>query len=145
ETWYDAFEVHVHALFHLCRACVPIMKNNNEGAIVAISSTAGLRGCLGAFAYGVAKGALPNFVRTLARELADDSIRVNCVSPGIIRTRFQNHLTPEQVQHNIDCRIPLHREGTPEDVAEVIALLVASDYITGENFVIDGGQTMRIA
>lgn len=145
EAWYNAFETHVHALFHLCRACVPVMKTRHEGTIIAISSTAGLRGCLGAFAYGVAKGALPNFVRTLARELADDNVRVNCVSPGIIRTRFQDFLTPEQVRNNIDCRIPLHREGKPEDVAEIIALLATNDYITGENFVIDGGQTMRIA
>jgi 3-oxoacyl-[acyl-carrier protein] reductase len=145
EAWYGTFAVHVHALFHLCRACVPGMKSRREGAIIAISSTAGLRGCLGALAYGAAKGALPNFVRALARELAEDNIRVNCVSPGIIRTRFQDGLTPEQVQHNIENRIPLHREGTPEDVAKVIALLAANDYITGENFVIDGGQSMRIA
>lgn len=145
DAWYGAFAVHVHALFHLCRACVPAMKSRREGAIIAISSTAGLRGCLGALAYGAAKGALPNFVRALARELAEDNIRVNCVSPGIIRTRFQDSLTPEQVQHNIDNRIPLHREGKPEEVAKVIALLAANDYVTGENFVIDGGQTMRIA
>ncbi|MGH9448007.1 MAG: SDR family NAD(P)-dependent oxidoreductase [Terriglobia bacterium] len=144
EAWYGAFEIHVHALFHLCRACVPAMKTKHGGAIIAISSTAGLRGCLGALAYSVAKGALPNFVRALARELAGDDIRVNCVSPGIIRTRFQDYLTPEQVRNNVDCRIPLHREGKPQDVAELITALVANDYITGENFVIDGGQTMRI-
>ncbi len=145
EAWYYAFETHVHALFHLCRACVPTMRAKRQGAIIAISSTSGLRGCVGAFAYGVAKGALPNFVRALARELADDNVRVNCVSPGVIRTRFQDYLTPEQVRHNIDQRIPLHREGKPEDVAEMITLLAANDYVTGQNFVIDGGQTMRIA
>jgi NAD(P)-dependent dehydrogenase (short-subunit alcohol dehydrogenase family) len=64
---------------------------------------------------------------------------VNCVSPGIIRTRFQDPLTPAQVKHNIENRIPLHREGKPEDVAEVIAMLVSNDYVTGENIVVDGG------
>ncbi|MBK5272567.1 MAG: SDR family oxidoreductase, partial [Bacteroidia bacterium] len=73
-----------------------------------------------------------------------DNIRVNCVSPGVIRTRFQDYLTPQQVKNNIDNRIPLHREGTPKDVAEAICMLIKNDFITGENIVIDGGMTMRI-
>jgi len=87
---------------------------------------------------------LPQFTRALARELAEDNIRVNCVSPGVIRTRFQGMLTPEQVRNNIRNRIPLHREGKPEHVAESIGLLVTCDFITGENLAIDGGMTMRI-
>jgi NAD(P)-dependent dehydrogenase (short-subunit alcohol dehydrogenase family) len=145
EVWFGAFDVHIHALFHLSRACVPAMKSRKEGAIIAISSMAGLRGCRGALAYGVVKGAIPNFTRALARELADDNIRVNCVSPGIIRTRFQEYLTHDQVRNNLDSRIPLHREGKPEDVAVVITLLASNDYITGENFVVDGGLMMRSA
>jgi NAD(P)-dependent dehydrogenase (short-subunit alcohol dehydrogenase family) len=145
EVWYRAFDTHVHAVFHLCRAAIPLMKKKNEGAIVLISSAAGLRGCSGAISYGVAKGALPQFARSLARELADDNIRVNCVSPGIIRTRFQDFLTPEQAANNIANRIPLHCEGTPEDVARAIVMLVTNDFITGENLAIDGGMTMRIA
>lgn len=145
EAWYAAFDVHVHAVFHLCRAAVPSMREQGEGAIVLISSVAGLRGCLGAIAYGVVKGAIPQFTRALARELADDNIRVNCVSPGIIRTRFQDYLTPEQVRNNIENRIPLHREGKPQEVAELIGLLVTNDFITGENVAVDGGMTMRIA
>jgi NAD(P)-dependent dehydrogenase (short-subunit alcohol dehydrogenase family) len=144
EAWYGAFDIHVHAIFHLCRAAVPFMKKKREGAIVLISSAAGSRGCLGAIAYGVAKGAVPQFVRSLARELADDNIRVNAVSPGIIRTPFQDYLTPEQVKNNIENRIPLHREGKPQDVAALIAVLVTNDFITGETVSVDGGMTMRI-
>jgi 3-oxoacyl-[acyl-carrier protein] reductase len=92
----------------------------------------------------VAKGAIPPLTRTLARELSDYNIRVNCVSPGIIRTPFQDYLTPEQAENNIKNRIPLHREGKPEDVARAILELVENDFITGENLVIDGGMTMRI-
>ena len=142
--WYGAFDIHVHAVFHLCRAAVPFMKKKREGAIILVSSAAGARGCLGAIAYGVAKGALPQFARSLARELADDNIRVNAVSPGVIRTPFQDYLTPEEVKNNIENRIPLHREGKPEDVAQVIAMLVAHDFITGETIAVDGGMTMRI-
>ncbi len=144
ESWMNAFAVHVHSIFHLTRAAAPHMAEQGEGAIILLSSSAGLRGCLGALAYGVVKGALPQFARALARELAEQRIRVNCVSPGVIRTPFQDFLTPEQAANNVQNRIPLHREGTPEDVAEIIAALVENDFITGENFVIDGGMTMRI-
>lgn len=144
EVWYQAFDIHVHAVFHLCRAAVPYMKNKKEGAIILISSAAGLRGVKNALTYAVVKGALPQFCRALAFELSDDNITVNCVSPGVIRTRFQDFLKPEQAKNNIDNRIPLHREGTPEDVASVICTLISNRFITGENIVIDGGMTMRI-
>ncbi|MEO8996426.1 MAG: SDR family oxidoreductase [Nitrosospira sp.] len=145
ESWMNAFAVHVHSVFHLTRAAVPHMTEQGEGAIILLGSAAGVRGCLGALAYGVVKGALPQFARSLARELADQRIRVNCVSPGIIRTPFHDSLTAEQAANNIKNRIPLHREGKPEDVAALIVTLIENDFITGENVVIDGGMTMRIA
>jgi NAD(P)-dependent dehydrogenase (short-subunit alcohol dehydrogenase family) len=144
ECWTKAFDVHVHATVRLARAAVPSMMKQGEGAIVLIGSVAGLRGCLGAMAYGVVKGTIPPIVRTLARELADYNIRVNCVSPGIIRTPFQDFLTSEQAENNIKNRIPLHREGKPEEVARAILELVENDFITGENLIIDGGMAMRI-
>lgn len=144
ETWYAAFDVHLHAAFHLCRAALPAMREKKEGAIILISSAAGLRGCPNSLAYSVVKGALPQFARSLARDFADSNIRVNCVAPGVIRTRFHDHLTSAQVRNNIENRIPLHREGTPDDVADVILALVRNDFITGETVAIDGGMTMRI-
>ncbi len=82
--WYEAFDVDIHAILHLCRATMPNMKKRGEGAIVLISSAAGLRGCLGAIGYDVVKGAIPQFTRDLAREFDEYNIRVNCVAPGII-------------------------------------------------------------
>jgi NAD(P)-dependent dehydrogenase (short-subunit alcohol dehydrogenase family) len=145
DVWYQAFDIHIHAAFHLCMAVVPSMKKKKEGAIILISSAAGVRGVKNALAYAVVKGALPQFTRALAFEVGDDNIRVNCVSPGVIRTRFQDYLKPEQVKNNIENRIPLHREGTPADVADAICMLIKNEFITGENIVIDGGMTMRIA
>jgi NAD(P)-dependent dehydrogenase (short-subunit alcohol dehydrogenase family) len=144
ESWMNAFAVHVHPIFHLTRTAAPYMAKQGEGAIILLGSAAGMRGCLGAAAYGVVKGALPHFARVLARELAEQRIRVNCVSPGVIRTPFHDSLSPEQAANNIQNRIPLHKEGKPEDVAALIATLIENDFITGENFVIDGGMTMRI-
>jgi NAD(P)-dependent dehydrogenase (short-subunit alcohol dehydrogenase family) len=145
ENWHGAFDVHVHAIFYLCRAIIPGMRAKKEGAIILISSTAGIRGVITNVAYQVAKGALPQFARALAREFANDNIRVNCVAPGVVRTDFHSAMTPEQRRLNLEQRIPLHREGTPAQVAELILELVENDYITGETMTIDGGLTMRIA
>jgi 3-oxoacyl-[acyl-carrier protein] reductase len=145
EMWHAAFDVHVHAVFHLCRGVIPGMQAKKAGAIILISSTAGIRGVVTNIAYQVAKGALPQFARALAREFAKDNIRVNCVAPGVVRTAFHSAMTEEQRRLNLEHRIPLHREGTPEQVAELILALVQNDYITGETMTIDGGLTMRIA
>jgi len=112
---------------------------------VLVSSVAGIRGIKFALAYGTVKGAVAQFTRMLAYQLADYNVRVNCVAPGIIRTAFHANMSKEAYQHNVDNRIPLHREGTPEQVATGIVELAKNDYITGEMLVIDGGLTSRIA
>jgi NAD(P)-dependent dehydrogenase (short-subunit alcohol dehydrogenase family) len=145
EAWQGAFDVHVHAVYHLSRAAVPHIRRNGEGAIVLISSTAGKLGVIGSVAYQAVKGALPQLTRAIARELAADNIRVNCVAPGVIRTKFHEKMSAEQKKLNLEQRIPLRREGTPEQVADVILLLVGNDYMTGDTVTIDGGLTSRIA
>jgi len=144
EQWLETFAVHVHAAFFLCREALPWLRKNDEASIVLISSAAAIRGCPGAVAYGTVKGAILQFTRMLARDVADDNIRVNCVSPGIIRTRFHQAMTPDQQKHNLAHRIPLHREGTVEDVAEVVRLLVTNEFMTGESVTVDGGMTMQM-
>jgi NAD(P)-dependent dehydrogenase (short-subunit alcohol dehydrogenase family) len=109
-------------------AVIPSMRQKKEGVVVLVSSVAGLRGVPFAIAYQVVKRALPQFARALAREFAGDSIRVNAVAPGIIRTRFHAAMTPEQRRHNIENRIPLRREGTPQQVAQLVAELVENDH-----------------
>ncbi len=142
--WRQTLELHVSANFYLAKAALPHLRRQKEGAIVTVSSTAGILGVPGAIAYATAKGALPQFTRSLARDLGDDNIRVNGVAPGVIRTRFHADMTEERKELNLKQRIPLHREGTPEQVADVVAMLVTNDYITGETVVIDGGLTARI-
>jgi NAD(P)-dependent dehydrogenase (short-subunit alcohol dehydrogenase family) len=144
EAWQVAFDVHVHAIFHLCRAAIPGMKQKGGGAIILISSAAGIRGIKTNVAYQAVKGVLPQLSRAMAYEFADDHIRVNCVAPGIIRTDFHAPMSEQAKQHNLQNRIPLHREGTANQVASMILELVTNEYITGETVSVDGGLTMRI-
>lgn len=145
EAWYEAFNVHVHPIFHLCRAVIPAMQQRKEGVILLISSTAGIRGIKTNVAYQTVKGALPQLTRALAYEFSEDNIRVNCVAPGVIRTAFHAQMPEAVKKNNLENRIPLHREGTPEQVGTLILEMVTNDYITGETYTIDGGLTMRIA
>jgi 3-oxoacyl-[acyl-carrier protein] reductase len=145
DQWRLTMDLHINANYYLVRAALAHLRQHGEGCIITVSSTAGILGVPGAIAYATAKGAIPQFTRSLARDLADDNIRVNCVAPGVIRTRFHADMTAERKELNLKHRIPLHREGTPEQVAEVVTMLVTNDYMTGETVVIDGGLTSRIA
>lgn len=106
---------------------------------------AGVRGVPGIIIYSTVKGAVVELTRALARELAAFNVRAICVSPGIIRTDFHKAMTAEQKRLNEETRIPLRREGRPEEVAALIVSLIENDYVTGENVMIDGGLTMRLA
>jgi len=143
--WDRAFAVHVKGAFHVCRATIPLLEKSEAGVIINTSSVAGLRGLNGLIAYGCVKATLIQFTRCLAWELADRNIRVNAVCPGIIRTDFHAKMTPEQKAHNLANRVPLHREGMPEQVAAMVVALADNGYMTGEAVTIDGGLTMRIA
>ena len=143
--WDDAFALHVRAPALFAKAFAPGMKARGRGVIVNVASVAGLRGVPGATLYGTMKGAVIQMTRAMARDLAEAGVRAVCVSPGIIRTDFHKAMTPEQKKLNEEKRVPLHREGRPEEVAGVIAALVEADYVTGENVVVDGGLTSRIA
>lgn len=145
EQWLETMNLHVNSNFYIAKAALPHLRKQTEGVYITVASSAAIRGINGAIAYATAKGAIPQFTRCLAREWADFNIRVNCIAPGVIRTRFHSDMTEERKKNNLENRIPLHREGTPEQVAEAVRLLIANDYITGETLLIDGGLTSRIA
>ena len=110
ETWMDAFAVHVHPVFHLFRAAHPYLAREG-GAVVLVSSVAGLRGCPGTVAYQTVKGALIPLAKALAFDHAAEGIRVNVLAPGIIRTRFHQAMTEAAKAHNLANRIPLQARG----------------------------------
>jgi NAD(P)-dependent dehydrogenase (short-subunit alcohol dehydrogenase family) len=143
QAWTDAFAVHVHPVFHLFRAAHPHLAKEG-GAVVLVSSVAGLRGCPGTVAYQTVKGALIPLAKALAFDHAVEGIRVNVLAPGIIRTRFHQAMTEAAKAHNLANRIPLRREGTVDDVASAALELIRNDFITGEIVTVDGGMSMRI-
>lgn len=143
EAWMQAFATHVHPVFHLFRAAHPHLATAG-GAVLLISSVAGLRGCPGSVAYQTVKGALLPLARALAFDHAAEGIRVNVLAPGIIRTRFHQAMTEAARAHNLSNRIPLRREGNVEHVAAAALAMIRNDFITGEVMTIDGGMSMRI-
>ncbi|CAL1530675.1 unnamed protein product [Lymnaea stagnalis] len=141
------FEVNVKSSFMLCQETVPEMEKRGSGAIIIVSSIAGLVPFEFIGAYSITKSALLGMVKALAPELAKLNIRINGLAPGIIKTKFSKALMgdPSAAEYAL-AKIPLGRFGEPEDCAGAASFLVSDDskYITGENIVIAGGTTSRL-
>jgi NAD(P)-dependent dehydrogenase (short-subunit alcohol dehydrogenase family) len=129
----------------LIQMVAPDMVAARDGAIVVVSSIAGLRGTDTIGAYGISKAADMQLVRNLAVELGPSGIRVNCVAPGVIRTDFSRALWEDPtLMARSQQRTPLRRFGEPDEVAGIVVCLAApaSRYVTGQTIVIDGGDTI---
>jgi 3alpha(or 20beta)-hydroxysteroid dehydrogenase len=133
-------DVNVMSVFFGMKAAVPLMTEHG-GAIVNISSAAGIRAAPGSFAYGASKFAVTGMTKTAAYELGELNIRVNSVHPGFIDTG----MLPEnqKVRENMASIVPLGRLADPDEVARLALYLVSdeSSYSTGSEFVVDGGIT----
>lgn len=143
DLWQRTFDLNVMSTYLTCQAAVKIMTEKKSGAIVTMSSLAAMDGGgPGALHYASSKGAIVTYTRALAKELGPLGIRVNGVAPGLIDTRFHVQFnTPEGRRSAVE-GTPLRREGTAEDVANLV-LFLASDkaaFITGETVQINGGR-----
>ncbi|KAK7460333.1 hypothetical protein BaRGS_00038921 [Batillaria attramentaria] len=147
EAWDKIFDTNVKATFLLCKEVVPHLEKRGGGSIVLVGSFAGYRPNPMIGAYSVSKTALLGLTKTLAPELAGKNIRVNCLAPGIIKTKFSRALWENDTVHDIAMQqVPMGRMGTPEDCAGTVSFLVSDDanYITGETVVVSGGMTSRL-
>ncbi|AMY09429.1 4-formylbenzenesulfonate dehydrogenase TsaC1/TsaC2 [Luteitalea pratensis] len=141
--------VNVGSAWICARAVIPLMRAAGGGAIVNLSSITGIVGAPGMAAYSTSKGAIITLTRTLALELAEEGIRVNCICPASIDTpmlqaSFDRQADPQAARARNVKRHPLGRLGTAEDVAN-LALFLASDeaaFITGGTYVVDGGALL---
>jgi glucose 1-dehydrogenase len=143
EDWDRMFAVNTRATWLLSRAAHPVLARS-RGAIVAVASMSGSHAHANLGAYGPSKAALIMLVRVLAQELGPHGIRVNAVSPGMVRTGMtaRVYADPELAAAR-DALVPLGRVAAPEDVADVVAFLLGADarYVTGHDLVVDGGLT----
>lgn len=141
------FEVNVAGSFIGTQVAVRAMRQSGGGSIVNMSSVAGLVGFRGSASYAASKGAVKMFSKSVALEVAAENIRVNTVHPGIIRTNMQDQGAETNSDHYdaIEAAIPVGRLGEPEDIANCVLFLASdeSTYVTGAEFVVDGGYTAQ--
>jgi NAD(P)-dependent dehydrogenase (short-subunit alcohol dehydrogenase family) len=145
ELWDYMLDVNLTSVFNVCSAVVPPMIAQGSGRIVTISSIAALRGgrLLGRTAYAAAKGGVIAFTKSLAIELAENSITVNCIAPGIHNTPRRAQDTPEE-RERVLARVPMRKLGDPKDLAQTVVFLClpSSGYITGVVIAQDGGHSI---
>ncbi|RMF22223.1 MAG: SDR family oxidoreductase [Deltaproteobacteria bacterium] len=141
--WERLLAVNLTAAFRATQAAAPFMRRSGGGAIVNNASGSAERPTRGELPYSVAKAGVVALTRGAAQELAPE-IRVNAVSPGIIRTALTEPLFARDLLEPALAATPLGRAGRAEEVAEVIAFLCsdASSFITGQNIVVDGGLSL---
>jgi NAD(P)-dependent dehydrogenase (short-subunit alcohol dehydrogenase family) len=159
DDWDQAFQINLFGAVRLDRALVPTMITGQSGVIIHITSVQRRLPMPGTAPYAAAKAALANYSKALSDELAPNGIRVNSVCPGFIETEAAAAFVSEHaeaLQISMDAAraeviksiggIPLGRAGDPTDVGDLVAFL-ASDharYLTGAEFLIDGGSTRTV-
>lgn len=145
-TGYDEFQrvvnTNVHHTFRLCHMVLPGMVARRSGSVIVMGSIAGHVALPTTMAYSVSKAALAHLVRCLAAEFAPHNVRVNCISPGLIRSFASQPLWEnEEVLQSFTRNIPLGRIGEPDDVAATAIFLSSQggSFVTGAVIPVDGG------
>lgn len=145
EAWDRVLDVNLTGSFLVAKAVGRVMLKQRSGKIINIASVLGLKGSPQAIAYCAAKGALIQMTRVMALELAGAGIQVNAIAPGFFATDMtKGYLDDKQAIEQYVARIPSHRYGQPQDLAGLVVFLAskASDHITGQAIVIDGGESL---
>jgi 2-dehydro-3-deoxy-L-rhamnonate dehydrogenase (NAD+) len=127
DDWKRIFAVNVEGTFYCCRAVVPLMRERNYGRIVNIASVAGKDGNPNASAYSASKASVIALTKSLGKELADTSVRVNCVTPAAVRTPLFAQMTQAHIDYMLS-KIPLGRLGEPQEIAALVAWLASGGF-----------------
>ena len=141
--WERVLSVNLTGTFVCTQAAIKPMMKARYGKIVNIASVVGVMGNAGQANYSASKAGMIGLTKSVAKELAGRGIRANAVAPGFIETDMTHQLTPEVKEAYLQA-IPLKYLGSPNDIAQVCAFLAspASDYISGQVLVVDGGMHM---
>ncbi len=148
DAWQKAIDLNLLSTVHLARAAVPIMRQVKWGRIVCLVSVAAKQPLPGLILSSTARAGVLGFAKALADEVATDGITVNSICPGFIATERIEELTkarPEMMKQRL-AEIPMHRVGTPEELAAAVVFLVSerASYISGAVLQVDGGFTRSI-
>jgi 3-oxoacyl-[acyl-carrier protein] reductase len=143
EQWGQVLSTNLDGVYHVCRSVVFGMMKRRAGAIVNVSSVAGVYGHPTQSNYSASKAGIIGFSKALAKETGRSGIRVNVVAPGFVDTDMTGAMT-DSAREEALAKIPLRRMGTAEEVAEMVAYLVSdrAAYVTGSVLQIDGGITI---
>jgi len=144
--WMNVIQVNLNSVFRLCQLAGQNMLERRRGKIINIASLLSFQGGIRVPAYAASKGGVAQLTKALANEWAARNVQVNAIAPGYFRTENTTALREDEVRNSqILARIPAARWGEPEDIAGAAVFLAssASDYITGEVLVVDGGWMAR--
>ena len=138
--WRRVMETNLDGVFLCSQACIPLLKKTC-GAIVNIASISGLRASTLRVAYGTSKAAVIHLTKQQAAELGEFGIRVNCVSPGPVKTKLAMAVHTQEIIDAYHDSIPLNRYGSEEEIANLIVFLCSAEasYISGQSIAADGG------
>lgn len=144
EQWRSVLDTNLTGAFHMIRAVAPIMRQQNDGKIVNISSVHGIRSEFGLANYSASKAGLLGLTRSAALELGPNNVNVNAVAPGYIRTTRLTSGVPAEILDSARERAVLGRLGDPQDVANVVLFLCSefARHITGTVIPVDGGHLL---
>jgi NAD(P)-dependent dehydrogenase (short-subunit alcohol dehydrogenase family) len=143
EEWHQVLAVNLFGAFHMTKAVLEHMIERGSGRIVNISSVIGETGNVGQANYAASKAGLFGFSKSLALEMAQRGITINCVAPGFIETEMVAAI-PKAALDKVIERIPQRRLGRPDEVARVVRFLIDDDssYVTGAVYTVNGGLDM---
>ncbi len=139
--WNDIISVNLTGAFLVSKRCIKNMIHEKSGSIINVASMWGQVGASCEVAYSASKGGLIAMTKALAQEVGLSGITVNCVSPGMIDTKMNSHLSEEDV-NAIREEIPTGTIGTPDDVAKACAFLADAKFITGQVLGVNGGMVL---
>lgn len=143
--WQQVMDINLRSTVRLCLRLIPSMATGGGGSVILMSSIAGLRGNRTIGLYGMSKAALAQLARNLAVEWGPHGVRINAVSPGLVRTPLAEQLIADDAFMSRRLQAtPLRRVGEPHEIAGVVVMLAsrAGGFVTGHNLVVDGGTTI---